>query len=104
MYGDPTLREGAPTVPSHPRTPPPPRRPILLPCVVSQPSSLGSSWGWGDTGRPGAEGDTLDFQASETLPFPPLASPSVGRFSPLPYRSARASLCSQVVAESPSLS
>lgn len=47
MYGDPTLREGAPTVPSHPRTPPPPPRPILLPCVVSQPLKLGFQLGLG---------------------------------------------------------
>lgn len=79
-YGDPTSREAAPTPPSHPRTSPS-CRPVWCP----SPSSLGSSWGWGDAGRPGAEGE-----ASGPCTSPPPGPSQCGKLPPLPHRSARA--------------
>lgn len=73
MYGDPTLREAAPTPPSHPWTSP---APSCCPVWCPGPSSLGSSWGWGDAGRPGAEGDTSGL--------PGLRDPALPCSRPLP--------------------
>ena len=98
-YGDPTLREAAPTTPSHPWTAPPPHPAAL--CGVPAPQAWGPV-GAGETleGRVLRE-TLLDFQASETLLFPAPSPSQCGKVPSSAPQVCEGRLCSQVVIESP---